>query len=224
MADEAGDYIFVFGRTRDHDIISMSVREQTPFTYRVPADTQAWVDGKPILSLTDHESPEVRATIHLDAGPHSVLLKVVEEIVQAEPNAVVSSITTQGTGNYAVFVRSEPADIDPYVPHLRWFAEPQGLVYDIHGDDVQDQRQRVGWYRFVAPPGLRELDLRARAEHVQAWVDGEHVPVVEGVATLGAPRPSISIVSLRITHEPGRTRAPCSTSRRHFGVRKGRSN
>jgi hypothetical protein len=191
--------VFVFGRKRDHDIISLGERERTPFRYRVPADTQAWVNGQPILRLGNDEGPEVRATVRLQRGHNRVLLRIVEVPAQSEVAGFISSVRNDGAGNYAAFVRTVPDSPDRFVPRLRWFAQDQGLLYDV----APGAAQRVGWYRFTAPPGLRLFSIPLHARSVKAWVDGESVPVVDGTVTLPIAKLGVSIVALRVEQEPG---------------------
>ena len=48
-----------------------------------------------------------------------------------------------------------PLAIDLPSPYLTCFDEVPGIVYDIKPRSAR----RIGWYRFVAPPGLRRLEL-----------------------------------------------------------------
>jgi hypothetical protein len=72
------------------------------------------------------------------------------------------------------------------------------LIYDI-----TPHKQRVGWYRFKAPPGAQVLNLGLKGRRVQAWVDGTPVAVREGRIVLDPPKKLASQVALRVEQEAG---------------------
>jgi hypothetical protein len=90
---------------------------------------------------------------------------------------------------------------------MTWYDRP-GLV---PLDALPAVAKPTGWYRFVAPPGLRAMTLTAYGT-VQAWADGQPVTVtpeptagngaVRYRLTLGALVPGKALVALRI--EPPR--------------------
>lgn len=93
---------------------------------------------------------------------------------------------------------------------MPWHDEPGLIPFDVR----PGERSPVGWYRFVAPPGLRALTIVARGE-VEVWADGvacrvvkqahahpaAGVPVVR--AELPAPVRGAARVALRIRQERG---------------------
>lgn len=159
---------------------------------------QAWVNGEQVISISEEEA-EAQADLHLQQGWNSVLLR----IVQPEGQAIQT---------YAVFFEpSAPPAAAPYVPLLRWFQEPQKLLFDV----TPHKAHRVGWYRFVAPPGLKAMRLRLHARSVQAWVDGNPVTTEAIMCPEGSEQGSeiampcdvaikgISQVVLRLGQRPG---------------------
>ena len=76
----------------------------------------------------------------------------------------------------------------------RWWNHPAVMPFDVRSDE----RTPVGWYRFVAPPGLRVMTLNARGK-VQAWVDGQPLTGL----TLLTPAAKPVTVLLRIEQERG---------------------
>lgn len=179
----AGEYRFVFGYWRPHDMISMPASDREPFDYQVPIGTRLWIDGEAVAAVTEPVGPELAATVHLKAGRNAVLL----EVVQPDRSRVT---------NYAAFLRGEPEEPDPYAPAVRWSQALEDFVYDVDA-------ARVGWYRFLAPPGMREMRLRTRARAMEAWVDGRPVDVRDGTISLPAPVAAPSRVALRVEHVPG---------------------
>jgi hypothetical protein len=91
-----------------------------------------------------------------------------------------------------------PLSIDLASPYLECFSETPDLVYDVK----PEQARRIGWYRFKAPPGLREITLPTNAQ-AQVWVDGLPAEVLK-VKAIAAVRPQgVSQVAIRLEMEPG---------------------
>ncbi len=106
------------------------------------------------------------------------------------------------------------AAIDPPEPNadlaLRWFSRPT----DIRFNYLPQQQSSVGWYRFLAPPGLASLNFTARGAS-RVWVDGKPLvikPLGESSAgqtarqyraEIGRPSQAPVVVAIRIVHEPG---------------------
>lgn len=68
-----------------------------------------------------------------------------------------------------------PADTRDDAEHIgtlamRWHNNPDILPFDARANE----KTPVGWYRFVSPPGLRAMTVKARGK-VQAWVDGKPI-------------------------------------------------
>lgn len=147
---------------------------------------QAWINGKQIVS-TGQKVAKVLKSVHLKKGWNSVLLRMVH-------------LKGQGICTFAVFQETltEPT-YDPYVPLLRWFSEPQKLILDI----MPRKKNRLGWYRFAAPPGLWAIKLNLKGRGVQAWINGKPAAVREGKITLTTPLETVSQVALRVEQEPG---------------------
>jgi hypothetical protein len=76
---------------------------------------------------------------------------------------------------------------------------PQDLIFDI----TPEKENPVGWYRFPAPPGMKAMRLSTNARRVEAWVDGQPVPVAGGRIDLESPIQEVSQVALRVEQEPG---------------------
>lgn len=181
------DYLLLIGRKQPVPLISLSAAEaRETYDYKVPCGTRAWIDGDEVLAVDRETGAEVETTVRLGRGRHTVLL------------ALVGPAGAQFAG-YAVFLRRRPEGLDPYVPLLTWFQEPHDLVYDIRSED----EQRVGWYRFTAPPGTRELRLNVRARGVEAWVEGTPVAVEDGTIRLAHSSPDAVQVALRVEQHAG---------------------
>lgn len=147
---------------------------------------QAWINGQ---QVEDTIHTQTRTRVKLKPGPNKVLLKMVQQQGRA-------------LWAYAVFL---PPGVDPLpgrppVPRLRWFLQPNDLVFDI----LLDAAGRIGWYRFEAPAGLRALRLALDARGVKAWVNGEAVEVKKDRIELDSPVEDVSQIALRIEQKPGR--------------------
>ena len=98
----------------------------------------------------------------------------------------------------AVSEPRRPLAIDLPSPYLTCFDEVPEVAYDIKPVSAR----RVGWYRFVAPPGLRQLELNSTAR-AQVWVDGQSVEVRTGRADVADSPDGVSTVAVRLEMEPG---------------------
>ena len=145
---------------------------------------KAWVDGDELISR-DSSMAAARCVVSLGTGAHTVLLRVEVD-------------ATQKLETYAFFYLGEPPEHDSLVPQLQWF--------DANAPDYEARtsgQPNVGWFRFDAPPGLREIRLNCDAEEVEAWANG--IPLdVEG--DRARPRQIIedrSEIALRVRHRRG---------------------
>ncbi len=59
----------------------------------------------------------------------------------------------------------------------------------------------MGWYRFEAPPGIKEIALQTNDAKV--WVNGKEVTVNGGIAIVESPPASVSTVAIRLEMKPG---------------------
>ncbi len=98
----------------------------------------------------------------------------------------------------------ETANVLPWNDDLatRWFKESQRPVFD-----TRSQVERpAGWYRFVAPPGLRSLVLPVSAKP-QIWADGKELLVSgstgEWKASLAEPARASAVVAIRVEQTRG---------------------
>jgi hypothetical protein len=148
------------------------------------APSAIWVGGRPISKP---------AAAPLVAGSNPILLRY----------------DGPGTGWFVVSAGS--AD-PPAAPRgslaMRWLADPGLLSFDVHpGID-----RPVGWYRFLAAPGLKSLTVAALGE-VSAWADGRELVAgtpQEGpdgshrLAFLLPDRiPGEAVIAVRIKHARG---------------------
>ena len=91
-----------------------------------------------------------------------------------------------------------PLSVNLSSPYLQVFKEGPQVVYDIKPLDAE----RVGWYRFEAPPGLSKVDLHTNVR-ARAWVNGREVPVRNGVIRISEPPVKVSTVALRLEMDQG---------------------
>ena len=119
---------------------------------------RAWVNGEAAASTSANER-HAQAKVQLQEGWSRVRLRI------AQPGGEAVRV------HAAFFDPASPPEVDPYVPLLRWFREPQRLRYDI----APERAGTAAWYRFTAPPGLRSMRMTLRATTVEAWVDGNAI-------------------------------------------------
>lgn len=85
---------------------------------------------------------------------------------------------------------------------MRWHGDAKVLPFDTRPATAQP----AGWYRFVAPPGLRGLTLPTRGR-VRAWADGKEIEARSGDGvvrvSLAEPARVPVVVALRVEQERG---------------------
>jgi hypothetical protein len=91
-----------------------------------------------------------------------------------------------------------PLSIDLDSPYLVAFEEVPDITYDTK----PEKGQRIGWYRFDAPPGLSVLTLNT-TDRAQVWDDGIPARVEHGKARITAAPTGVSKVAIRLEMEPG---------------------
>lgn len=91
-----------------------------------------------------------------------------------------------------------PLSIDLDSPYLVCFEEVPDIAYDIK----PERSQRIGWYRFDAPPGLKALTLSTTAQ-AQVWVNGIPAKVDHGKAYITTAPTGVSKVAIRLKMNPG---------------------
>ncbi len=147
----------------------------------------------PQWNLPHYDSQPRQGRITLRHGDNPVLLKLVQSAGQ----------------RVRAYAAIDPPDANEDLA-LRWFSRPSDVTFNY----MPRQPTSIGWYRFLAPPGLAVLDIKARGI-LKAWADGKPLAVsvigqpAAGTSTrryhavVDAPSPDAVIVALRIIHEPG---------------------
>lgn len=90
-----------------------------------------------------------------------------------------------------------PLSISLSSPYIQVFNEKPDIVYDIKSESAD----RIGWYRFEAPPGLKEITLNT--DNATIWVNGIKATVKNGVAKIKSPPPGVSNVAIRLKMKRG---------------------
>lgn len=81
---------------------------------------------------------------------------------------------------------------------MTWWKNPHVLPFDVRASEARP----VGWYRFVAPPGLRALTVTARGR-VEAWA-GDTPLTSAGNGTFTLPQSATRPVTVRLRIEQER--------------------
>ena len=184
QAPQDGDYFLHVGARPDRLFFSLP---HPPPPLALPSRARAWVNGNETKLDIRADNPDSRTKVRLRKGLNTLLI----ELVRPKEGAVAI---------YAALFESEPPKDDAYLPLLRWFREePQRLVYDI----APGKAKRVGWYRFKAPPGTREIHVQIQGKASGAWVDGQPVAIENGKIALAMVAKNVSQVALRVEQEPG---------------------
>ncbi len=90
-----------------------------------------------------------------------------------------------------------PLSINLSSPYIQVFDEMPDIVYDIKDESAH----RIGWYRFEAPPGIKEIVLHKNNSTV--WVNGTKVAVDDGVVKIKHPPAGVSNVAIRLKMKRG---------------------
>ena len=137
-------------------------------------------DGSWECARTDSESPVAAEVIAKYAD--SLWVHHVHGPPQLGPPAVTSL---------------PPMQIKPLAS--RWYSDTKIRPFDTRSSAARP----AGWYRFVSPPGLQALSVRARGQ-VQVWADGLPMQSPDGVRfTVANPRRESVVVAMRIEQEQG---------------------
>jgi len=90
-----------------------------------------------------------------------------------------------------------PLSVNLSSPYIQVFDEMPDIVYDVKSESAK----RVGWYRFEAPPGVKEIILLH--DNATVWINGKKVTVHGGVAKIENPPSGVSQVAVRVNMLPG---------------------
>lgn len=131
---------------------------------------QVWLNGESVVSQTEGSCPgihapwniphydcdEVSTRVKLREGSNDLLIKLVQP-------------TGQRTRAFAAF---DPSPPDAEALALRWFTAEDAP----HPCLLAGAERRAIRFRFMSPPGLRELGFITRGP-ARLWVDGEEIAV-----------------------------------------------
>jgi hypothetical protein len=90
-----------------------------------------------------------------------------------------------------------PLSVNLPTPYIQVFNEMSDIVYDVKSEKAN----RIGWYRFEAPPGIKEIELHT--DNATVWVNGIKVAVNGGIAKVKNPPADVSKVAIRLEMEKG---------------------
>lgn len=91
-----------------------------------------------------------------------------------------------------------PLSINLSSPYILVFDEMTDIAYDVK----KESADRIGWYRFDAPPGIKEITLGA--ENATVWVDGTEIPAHNGIVKIQHPPKGVSSIVIRLKMERGK--------------------
>jgi len=90
-----------------------------------------------------------------------------------------------------------PLSVNLSTPYIQVFDEMPDIVYDVKSEKAD----RIGWYRFEAPPGIKEIVLQTN--NATVWINGIKVPINGGVAKVKHPHAEVSTVAIRLEMKQG---------------------
>jgi hypothetical protein len=119
--------------------------------------------------------------------------------LRAGPNPIVVRYDRAGRGYFVVKrdgLEAKPARRTPLA--MTWFDDPSVLRFDVHAAAAPAE-----WFRFIAPPGLRAVNVVVKGA-LEAWVEGQPMRAAgSGRFEVAEPLARSSVVALRVRPERG---------------------
>jgi len=132
----------------------------------------------------------------------------VEVQLKKGGNGVLLRYESFGRGHFVLEECNRPQSRERTPLAMQWYDRPGVIALDVFAG----KQTRAGWYRFIAPPGLRGMKITSIGT-IQVWVDGRETKVVKtGDASRGASEylatvpelvRSNAAVAMRIEHPAG---------------------
>jgi hypothetical protein len=91
-----------------------------------------------------------------------------------------------------------PLSVNLPSPYLQVFDAMPEIVYDVK----KESADKTAWYRFEAPPGVKEIHLQHDSPEV--WVDGNKIPANGSVVVLEDIPEGVSEIAVRVKMNPGK--------------------
>ncbi|MEN6307369.1 MAG: glycosyl hydrolase [Anaerohalosphaeraceae bacterium] len=123
-------------------------------------------------------------------------------------NGLLLRYDTFGRGHFVLEESNAPQIKERTPLAMQWYDRPGVIALDVFAG----METQAGWYRFMAPPGLRGMKIAAIGD-VQVWVDDQPVEITQAGNTnkgaseylLKLPKsiPSMAKVAMRIEHPRG---------------------
>lgn len=131
--------------------------------------TSVWVNGEKTDPLADK--------VMLEKGENTILLRF------------------DGVGRtHYVLESKQPADWKQTIPlSLSWYGKPGLIDFDV----TPGKKSPVGWYRFISPPALEELNGYIRGKSIEVWVDGVKQNVIISQGDKSVPKAKKFKVSVK---------------------------
>jgi len=108
--------------------------------------------------------------VYLNGRPLQQSDEVV--LLKAGSNPLLLRYDNPGRGHFVFGRLGVPESKERTPLAMSWYDRPGIVVFDVHGGETEP----VGWYRFVAAPGLRAMTVRCHGM-LQAWADGRPMQV-----------------------------------------------
>ncbi len=131
------------------------------WTSAAPAkDTKAEIDAYGLTPAAIYINGQ-----QVPAGPAGVQLK-------AGANPMLVRYDSPGRGHIVLVDKAASGNSTEFPLAMRWFTQPGVIPFDVRPQDANP----AGWYRFVAPPGLRSMTVPVRGT-LMAWANGKALEV-----------------------------------------------
>ena len=167
---------------------SATVRAQTKARIAVPSPEEPAHASELLLPaavyLNGQKLPDLKSPLDLNPGANPLLIRYDHA----------------GRGYFVL--RREPSEPVPKPPTplaMQWYDDRSLIPFDPLGGAGAPE-----WFRFVAPPGFRAMQVQAKGE-VEAWLDGKPMAHKGGQGKFEAAdgAQNAAVVALRVKPEPG---------------------
>jgi len=101
-------------------------------------------------------------------------IDVLDECVELNKggNGLLLCYDKPGRGHFVIATADSELKSDRTPLSMQWYDRTGVLKYDVEPDKTSP----AGWYRFTAPPGLKEMTVTAYGK-IKAWADGNSMKV-----------------------------------------------
>jgi hypothetical protein len=128
-------------------------------------------------------------------------------VLEKGSNPLLLRYDKAGRGHFVLLDKNN-ATLNERTPlSMKWWNNTGRIKFDIY----PSEKPAACWYRFIAPPGLKSMTIRATSGDIKVWIDGKSQnvktistgPVSTYIAESGNLFPEKSVVAIRVVQTIG---------------------